>query len=68
MIAVNIIGSELSSSPDGSSDGQSAGDESDSLVLASICDDLSFSMYVEESITETVREMEQMKMAAVNGW
>lgn len=36
-------------------------------ALASICDDLSFSMYVEESIVETIREMEAKKTAAVNG-
>lgn len=67
MIAVNIIGCELIQSPDGSGDGQPSDDEINSVALASICDDLSFSMYVEETITETVREMEQKKMAAVNG-
>lgn len=32
----------------------------------SICDDLSFSMYVEESVTEVIREMEALKHKAVN--
>lgn len=36
-------------------------------ALASICDDLSFSMYVEENIVETIREMEAKKAKAVNG-
>lgn len=36
-------------------------------ALASICDDLSFSMYVEESIVETIREIEAKKTKAVNG-
>lgn len=37
------------------------------IPLQSICDDLSFSMYVEESITETVRAIETLKKKAVNG-
>lgn len=36
-------------------------------ALASICDDLSFSMYVEESTVETIRELEAKKSKAVNG-
>lgn len=36
-------------------------------ALASICDDLSFSMYVEEGIVETIRELETKKTKAVNG-
>lgn len=67
MIAVNVIGCELNGSPTGSGNGPSPNDDLDNPALASICDDLSFSMYVEESIAETVRRMEQMKMAAVNG-
>lgn len=72
LIAVNIIGFEMNVSPDGSSDGGGQPDaadaaDGDSMSLVSICDDLSFSMYVEETITETVREMEAMKGNAVNG-
>lgn len=37
------------------------------VPLLSICDDLSFSMYVEESITDTVRAIEMLKKNAVNG-
>lgn len=36
-------------------------------ALSTICDDLSFSMYVEESIVETIRKLEQKKIKAVNG-
>ncbi|XP_055372209.1 centrosomal protein of 104 kDa isoform X2 [Condylostylus longicornis] len=35
-------------------------------ILASICDDLLFSMYVEESIADIIREMEIKKSKAVN--
>lgn len=37
------------------------------VALQSICDDLSFSMYVEESITDIVRAIETLKKKAVNG-
>lgn len=76
MIAVNVIGCDMPDSPSSTgSDGKNGPlslaqlhqDEIDGPALASICDDLSYSMYVEESIVETVRNMEQMKMAAVNG-
>lgn len=46
---------------------QSMNNERTDTALASICDDLSFSMYVEESIVETIRELEQKKIKAVNG-
>lgn len=46
---------------------QSMNNERTETALASICDDLSFSMYVEESIVETIRELEQKKIKAVNG-
>lgn len=46
---------------------QSMNNERTETALASICDDLSFSMYVEESIVETIRKLEQKKLKAVNG-
>lgn len=46
---------------------QNMNNERTETALASICDDLSFSMYVEESIVETIRELEQKKTKAVNG-
>lgn len=46
---------------------QSMNNERTETALASICDDLSFSMYVEESIVETIRELELKKSRAVNG-
>lgn len=46
---------------------QNMNNERTETALASICDDLSFSMYVEESIVETIRELEQKKSRAVNG-
>lgn len=69
LIAVNILGCELLGNPNSQGNGSSPVDneDTDNPALLSICDDLSFSMYVEESIAETVRKMEQMKMAAVNG-
>lgn len=46
---------------------QSMNNERTDTALSSICDDLSFSMYVEESTVETIRELEQKKTKAVNG-
>lgn len=46
---------------------QTMNNERTETALASICDDLSFSMYVEESIVETIRKLEQKKSKAVNG-
>lgn len=46
---------------------QNMNNERTETALASICDDLSFSMYVEESIVGTIRELEQKKIKAVNG-
>lgn len=46
---------------------QDMNNERTETSLASICDDLSFSMYVEESVVETIRELEQKKAKAVNG-
>lgn len=46
---------------------QNMNNERTETALASICDDLSFSMYVEEGIVETIRELERKKGKAVNG-
>lgn len=70
LIAINVIGQELPPSSDGDRPDCSSrnnAEDTDNLQLTSICDDLSFSMYVEENITETVREMELKKTLAVNG-
>lgn len=71
LLAVNVLGLELTSAeitsirnstniPSGLPDGVEN-------TIASICDDLSFSMYVEESVTEIIRDMEIKKCKAVNG-
>lgn len=57
LIAVNVLGLELESEA-------AACSSSDSFL--SICDDLSFCMYVEEGITEIVRELETKKLKAVS--
>lgn len=46
---------------------QNMNNERTETALSTICDDLSFSMYVEESIVETIRKLEQKKIKAVNG-
>lgn len=65
MIAVNVIGLDIPSEMDKTDGGKN--EDADNILLVSICDDLSFSMYVEETITETVRELEAKKSMAVNG-
>lgn len=62
LIAVNVIGFDV-----GSEHLIKLAESGGDLALQSICDDLSFSMYVEESITDTVREIETLKKKAVNG-
>ncbi|KAL9875202.1 centrosomal protein of 104 kDa isoform 3-T3 [Glossina fuscipes fuscipes] len=75
LIAVNVLGEDLVSSSNSreneeeqsvadvdGGDGSSAVSEP---ILLSMCDDLLFSMYVEESIAEIVREMEERKAKAV---
>lgn len=71
LIAVNILGTELtqqdlkSSLPSSSgSNAQQSMSDADNAI-SSICDDLSFSMYVEESVAEVIREMETKKSKAV---
>lgn len=52
LLAVNVLGEEGTCPTPGD-------------TFLSLCDDLSFCMYVEEGITETVRELEQKKLKAV---
>jgi centrosomal protein CEP104 len=73
LLAINVLGeeltqSELSSLNSSSSALLNTANNLDHLEnIASICDDLSFSMYVEESVAYIVREMEERKLKAVNG-
>lgn len=65
LIAVNVLGTELSDElGDEAAEQQAASVDAAPL---SMCDDLSFSMYVDESVAEVVRDMEAKKTAAVNG-
>lgn len=66
LIAVNVLGESLSTE-NAMQVISSINNERTESALASICDDLSFSMYVEESIVETIREIEAKKAKAVNG-
>ncbi|XP_034471627.1 centrosomal protein of 104 kDa [Drosophila innubila] len=73
LMAVNVLGEDLESAaiinmgeeqqPSESPPIDTATGE---LALASLCDDLLFSMYVEESIVQHIRELEQRKMQAVS--
>ncbi|XP_059220583.1 centrosomal protein of 104 kDa isoform X2 [Stomoxys calcitrans] len=80
LIAVNVLGEDLETAPgnttkeseenangSGVGVGGAMADTSDGgeQPLASMCDDLLFSMYVEESIAEIIREMEDRKSKAV---
>lgn len=57
LLAINVLGeTELDLRPP----------TTDDSFCISICDDLSFCMYVQESITEVVRELEAKKIRAVN--
>lgn len=66
LIAVNVLGEYLSAE-NALKFVQNINNERTESALQSICDDLSFSMYVEENIVETIRELEQKKGKAVNG-
>ncbi|XP_049547873.1 centrosomal protein of 104 kDa isoform X1 [Anopheles darlingi] len=73
LLAINILGEELSSEELASLQSNATGlltavpANIDILnsSLASACDDLSYSMYVEESICDVVRKMEILKIQAV---
>lgn len=66
LIAVNVLGESLSTE-NAMEMMEKLNNERTENALTSICDDLSFSMYVEESTVETIRELEQKKAKAVNG-
>lgn len=66
LIAINVLGEYLDTE-NAMQLMQTMNNERTETALASICDDLSFSMYVEESIVETIRKLEQKKSKAVNG-
>lgn len=74
LIAVNVLGEDLEVTSDngskeiaenGAGGVPAESSESSEQPLASMCDDLLFSMYVEESIAEIIREMEDRKSKAV---
>lgn len=66
LIAVNVLGEHLSTE-NATQLINNINNERTESAIASICDDLSFSMYVEETIAEVIRKMEQKKSNAVNG-
>lgn len=75
LMAVNVLGEDLESSVASSGaavDEHLTGETppidtaTGELALASICDDLLFSMYVEESIVQYIRELEHRKHQAVS--
>ncbi|XP_055596742.1 centrosomal protein of 104 kDa isoform X2 [Uranotaenia lowii] len=72
LLAINILGEELSSEDLASIQSNAsllnaspANLETLNSSLSSVCDDLSYSMYVEESICDVVRLMETLKVQAV---
>lgn len=71
LIAVNVLGEELDTNSVASKENeenveqQSSAPDNTEPALASVCDDLLFSMYVEESIADIIREMEERKAKAV---
>ncbi|XP_034667177.1 centrosomal protein of 104 kDa isoform X2 [Drosophila subobscura] len=76
LLAVNVLGEDLDVGTSSNGNGnveEHIGSEAPpldtatgELALASICDDLLFSMYVEESIVKYIRELEQRKTLAVS--
>ncbi|KAH8405097.1 hypothetical protein KR222_001317, partial [Zaprionus bogoriensis] len=75
LMAVNVLGEDLEAAAAASgatAEEQLTGEAppvdtaTGELALASICDDLLFSMYVEDSIVHVIRELEQRKQQAVS--
>ncbi|XP_030376803.1 centrosomal protein of 104 kDa [Scaptodrosophila lebanonensis] len=77
LLAVNVLGGDLEQTAlnnnNGNGEDQQLSNEgppldtaTGELALASICDDLLFSMYVEDSIVQYIRELEQRKAQAVS--
>lgn len=66
LLAVNVLGEEFNPNCDDLSHLKlKQHDDSVEVPLSSITDDLSYCMYVEESIVEMVKKLEQLKHAAV---
>lgn len=66
LLAVNVLGEEfIPNSNDLSHLRLKHQEDTFEVTLASITDDLSYCMYVEESIVEIVRRLEQLKFKAV---
>ncbi|XP_065080459.1 centrosomal protein of 104 kDa isoform X2 [Ochlerotatus camptorhynchus] len=72
LLAINILGEELTAEELSSINSNAAllnvppaNIEALNSSLASVCDDLSYSMYVEEGICDVVRKMELLKLQAV---
>lgn len=61
LLAVNVLGEDFNPSDD-----FVPSKENGESQLSSVCDDLLFSMYVEESIAEVIRELELKKSEAVS--
>lgn len=66
LVAVNVIGYDISNGANSSKNEVSLNTDKDEALI-SICDDLSFSMYVDETICETIRKIELKKTIAVSG-
>ncbi|XP_060647977.1 centrosomal protein of 104 kDa isoform X1 [Drosophila nasuta] len=72
LMAVNVLGEDLDAIAISMGEEQLPSESppvdtaTGELALASLCDDLLFSMYVEESIVQHIRELEQRKLQAVS--
>ncbi|KAH8274069.1 hypothetical protein KR044_009876 [Drosophila immigrans] len=72
LMAVNVLGEDLDAGAINMGEEQLTSESppvdtaTGELALASLCDDLLFSMYVEESIVQHIRELEQRKLMAVS--
>ncbi|KAL7034041.1 hypothetical protein ACKWTF_007830 [Chironomus riparius] len=65
LLAVNVLGEECQPNDLNHLRIKSSTDESTEIGLSSITDDLSYCMYVEESIVDIVKKLEQLKHRAV---
>lgn len=73
LLAINVLGEDLENTAENAAEAENNAVEpndaltnnNEELPLASICDDLLFSMYVEESMVAIIRQMEIKKAKAV---
>lgn len=65
LLAVNVLGEEFNPNCNDLSHLRLKGDDTLEVALLSITDDLSYCMYVEESIVEIVKKLETLKRKAV---